>query len=656
MHLVFTLSWEQVGSSAGPILELLEEYATESLDEVTAHSIKDMTKVFVNGTWVGCHRDPEDLVGVMRRLRRRMVDVVSSEVSVFRSIQNKEIWVMTDAGRICRPLLLVDDEQKLLLRDHHREKLADPTTHNYSWTDLMREGVIEFIDCREEESTMIALNPNYLAPEHEYCNRYTHCEIHPSMILGVCASIIPFPDHNQSPRNTYQSAMGKQAMGIYITNFQQRMDTLAHVLYYPQKPLVKTRAMSYLHFNELPAGINAIVAIMCYTGYNQEDSVIMNRSGIDRGLFRSLYYRSYNISEETDGDGNKQTFEVPNRESCQGMRQCNYDKLDYDGMVAPGVRVSGDDVLVGKTMLLPDDAEHRQGELNRYRKKDKSHFLKKGADGVVDQVMMTLNEKGERYVKVRTRTVRIPEIGDKFASRHGQKGTMGINYKCEDMPFTKEGLTPDLIVNPHAIPSRMTIGHLVETIMGKVGCMKGEQADATPFTSVTVQDVSKLLRELEYQRYGNEVLYNGFTGKKLNAQIFFGPVYYQRLKHMVGDKVHARARGPLQVLVKQPCEGRSRDGGLRFGEMERDCMVAHGAAHFLRERLMEVSDKYTTHVCDICGLICEAMIKRNTFNCKQCRNTTRISKIHLPYACKLLFQELMSMGIAPRLMTDDSHA
>mmetsp|Transcript_29013 Transcript_29013/g.40059 ORF Transcript_29013/g.40059 Transcript_29013/m.40059 type:complete len:1018 (+) Transcript_29013:3-3056(+) len=646
------MAYISVGSPSAPILEFLEEWNTENLEEISPSIIPQATKIFVNGCWVGIHRDPELLVRTVRELRRK-VDV-NTEVGVVRDIRLSELRLFTDAGRCCRPLFIVEDGA-MLIKKHHVAKLVNQDQEAYGWHDLVAQGLIEYVDTEEEETTMISMTIGDLQNARRsyqagnaYYTTYTHCEIHPSMILGICGSIIPFPDHNQSPRNTYQSAMGKQAMGIYCTNYQLRMDTLAYVLFYPQKPLVTTRSMEFLHFRELPAGINAIVAIACYSGYNQEDSVIMNQSSIDRGLFRSIFYRSYRDEEKRQGTLCREVMEVPEKEVTLAMRNGVYDKMDHDGLVPPGTRCSGNDVIIGKTAQLPDD-----GTGQRYTKKCCSTSMRATETGIIDQVLLTTNDQGLKFVKMRVRSVRVPQIGDKFASRHGQKGTVGMTYTQQDMPFSCEGISPDIIVNPHAIPSRMTIGHLVECLLGKVATLLGSEGDATPFADVTVEDISGALHKCGYQSRGNETMYNGHTGRMLKGRkIFLGPTYYQRLKHMVDDKMHSRARGPTQILTRQPMEGRSRDGGLRFGEMERDCMIAHGAAHFLKERLFDYSDAYRVHVCELCGLICIANLKKNTFDCYGCKNKTKISQITIPYACKLLFQELMAMAIAPRMFFD----
>ncbi|USW53763.1 Putative DNA-directed RNA polymerase, subunit 2, hybrid-binding domain, RNA polymerase, beta subunit [Septoria linicola] len=459
----------------------------------------------------------------------------------------------------------------------------------------------------------------------------------------------------QKPFFTGNSAMGKQAMGVTLTNYNLRMDTMANVLYYPQKPLATTRSMEFLRFRDLPAGQNAIVAIATYSGYNQEDSVIMNQSSIDRGLFRSLFFRAYMDQEKRVGMSVVEAFEKPTRSDTMRMKQGTYDKLDDDGIVAPGARVSGDDIIIGKTAPMPPDAEELGQRTKLHVKRDVSTPLRSTENGLVDQVLLTTNTEGLRFVKVRTRVTKVPQIGDKFASRHGQKGTIGITYRQEDMPFSADGLTPDIIINPHAIPSRMTIAHLIECLLSKVGALQGQEGDATPFTDVTVSSVSSILASHGFQQRGFEVMYNGHTGKKLNAQVFLGPTYYQRLRHMVDDKIHARARGPLQILTRQPVEGRARDGGLRFGEMERDCMIAHGASAFLKERLLDVSDAFRVHICEICGLMTPiASIKKQQFECRPCKNKTKIAQVIIPYAAKLLFQELAAMNVATRMFTDRS--
>jgi len=519
-----------------------------------------------------------------------------------------------------------------------------------TWNSLFSCGALELLDCEEEETCMIATFPSDLKNKKHY-SKWTHCEIHPSLILGVCATVIPFPDHNQSPRNVYQSAMGKQAIGLYATNHQYRMDTNAHVLYYPQVPLVANRNIKYFYFNKMPAGINCIVAIMSYTGYNQEDSLIMNQSSIDRGLFRSFYFRSYTTEERFLGSQAITKILKPLPETTIGLRRGDYSKLDADGIVQPGSRVLGDDVLVGKVSPLPPDDQNAI----KYQKtqSDQSIVVRSSESGVVDSVVLTLNSRYNKFVKVKLRTVRVPQIGDKFASRHGQKGTIGITYRLEDMPFNRDGISPDLIMNPHAVPSRMTIGHLCECLMGKISCLTGRLSDATPFNEgFSIHDFANLLKSKKGQPYGNEKLFSGFTGKPLREVVFFGPTYYQRLKHMVDDKIHSRARGPITMLTRQPMEGRCREGGLRFGEMERDCMISHGGAAMLKERLFDQSDAYRLHICSECSGIAEANPTQEQYRCRNCNSSGKsgdVSQFFLPYACKLLIQELAAMHIDLKL-------
>jgi len=622
------MSHVSVGTSSTQIVELLEECGLEGLEEVSPSAISNTTKVFVNGSWVGVHRSPEVLVQTLKSLRRGQE--ISQEIGIVRDLREKEIRINTDVGRACRPLFIVE-KGALKIEEFMRRRGEGA---ELKWSQMVEEGCVEYLDVEEEECAMIAVRPEDVEkfPETEY----THCEIHPAAILGVCASIIPFPDHNQSPRNTYQSAMGKQAMGLYATNFLMRMDSLCNVLCYPQKPLVITKSMEFLRFRELPAGQNAIVAIACYTGYNQEDSVIMNRASVDRGLFRSFFYRTYSDLETRAKPDEQELFVKPERRSVQRMKNLNYEKLDTDGMVLPGTRVTGEDVLIGKIVSTPEGL------------RDASTAMRGTEEGVVDRVVLTTKD-GYRYVRIRIKSLRIPQMGDKFASRHGQKGTIGIVLPEEDMPFTSDGVTPDIIINPHAIPSRMTIGHLVECLLGKVSAMTGEEGDATPFAGQSVEKIGEVLETFNFQKRGLEVMHSGLSGRKLRSQIYIGPTYYQRLKHMVADKMHARAKGPLQVLTRQPVEGRSREGGLRFGEMERDCMISHGAASFLRERLCDVSDKFEVFVCNACGVFCAGNRERGIFSCQNCGTRTDISAVHMPYAFKLLTQEMMAMGISMQM-------
>jgi len=636
------------GRRSESLITCLEEMGMMSLSECPASFIQQHYKVFVNGKWQGMVVEGLQTVDVLRDLRRH--NELALDTSIVLDIPSKEIKLFTDSGRVLRPLLVVD-QQKIVLTREILESCVKTVEEEGAdgWSALLSCGVIELVDPEEEETCMIAMSPKDLTLRVPYCTTYTHSEIHPSMILGVCASVIPFPDHNQSPRNVYQSAMGKQAMGMYATNFRYRMDTTAHVLFYPQRPLVATCAMQYFKFHEMPAGINCIVAIMSYTGYNQEDSLIFNQSSIDRGLFRSFFFRSYTTEEKFFGTQCTVKIEKPDPAMTVGMRRGDYSKLDVDGIVEPGSRVLGDDVIVGKTSPLdPQDLINKD---NTKTCRDQSVIVRAAENGVIDDVILTVNNRGYRFIKIRLRSVRIPQIGDKFASRHGQKGTMGITYNEIDMPFSCYGIKPDIVMNPHAVPSRMTIGHLVECLLGKKACLKGYWGDATPFNqSMDVTALGQEMHDWGWQRHGNERLMSGYTGKQLPAIIFFGPTYYQRLKHMVDDKIHSRARGPVTMLTRQPLEGRSRDGGLRFGEMERDCMISHGSALMLKERLFFLSDAYRIHVCDTCSAMAETNPDLEQYHCRVCNVNSSISQVFVPYACKLMMQELQSMHIHMKLV------
>ena len=610
-----------IGQSSAPVKKLLEE--------MNVIKKKGLFRIFVNGYLMGFCDEVDKTVSHMRKLKR--LCEINPESGIVHDITNKEIRIYTDPGRCLRPLFLVTDNKLLYQKELHGD---------FTWDELLASGTIEFVDPDEEEEALIAMKPANLAEQ----KAYTHCEIHPSLLLGVCASIIPFPDHNQSPRNCYQSAMGKQAIGTPMSNHNDRIDSFSHVLWYPQKPLVATKMTENVGYNALPSGENAIVAIACYSGYNQEDSIIMNQSSIDRGLFRTYFYRTYKDEQKQSGNFAKETFEKPDKSTTVAMKFGDYDNIDTDGFVSPGTKLENEAVIIGKTLGMQNPSALG------HTKKDISTTLKNNEDGHVDKVAITTNEQGLCLTKTQVRSMRVPAVGDKFASRHAQKGTIGMTYGAEDMPFTSEGINPDIIVNPHAMPSRMTIAQLIECIMGKVCAMKGTYGDATPFSDMNPEDIASELGALGFQKYGFETMYNGTTGEKMEAKIFIGPTYYQRLKHMVNDKIHSRSRGPIQILTRQPVEGRSRDGGLRFGEMERDAVIAHGASSFLKERLFDHSDAYKLPVCKKCGVMATINYETNDGTCQICKNDKEVVNTEIPYACKLLFQELMSMSIVPKII------
>lgn len=443
---------------------------------------------------------------------------------------------------------------------------------------------------------------------------------------------------------SHNCSMGKQAVGVYMSNYNHRIDTMGHVLNYPQAPIVRTRLGKYTHTDSLPSGVNAIVAIMTYTGFNQEDSVMLNQSALDRGMFTSTYFKSYRDQcSKNHSTGEEEVFTRPEPDGTSHLKAFNYDKVGDDGFVPKNTPVTSNDVLVGKVMPIKV-----HGIIHP---RDASLFMKHGDEGRVDMNYQGVNADGYKFCKIRLRQFRKPTIGDKVASRSAQKGTVGMIYRHQDMPFSKDGIVPDIIINPHAIPSRMTVAQLMECLMGKACTAMGAKGDATPFRDVKMEELAGILESHGMERYGNEILYDGRSGMQIKTEIFMGPTYYQRLKHMVCDKLHARgSSGPVVMLTRQPAEGRARNGGLRFGEMERDAIVAHGASAFLKERMLDVSDNYRVFVCRKCGLMCTANPERSIYKCTNCKNGADITQARIPYSMKLLIQELMTMSVAPRFI------
>jgi DNA-directed RNA polymerase beta subunit len=648
------MAYITVGSDPETIISVLNEENVKNILDANPYEMDEQVRIFINGDPFGCTSEPERITAKLRALRRK--GSLDPYISISWVVQEQEIRIHTEGGRISRPLFVVKNNRLTITPDDFKEfsKL------NKEWQDLILEGKIEYLDVQEEDTSMIATyyedllankqdNPTYV--------HYTHCEIHPSMIFGAAAATIPFVENNQGIRIMYESAQKKQALSVYATNYRDRMDNPGQVLRFPQVPIVSTKLAKYLHERDLPSGENAIVAIACFTGYNQEDSLIMNKGAIDRGLFTSMYYRTYKDSERK----NQASLELekfckpvkynPNGTlRTAGTNAASYDLLDENGFVKVGSYVKEGDVIIGKVVPLKNTTE------NGPKFKDASTTIGPNSSGVVDWVYVNKDSDGYQFVKVRIRSIKIPGIGDKFSSRFGQKGTIGMIYDQEDMPFTADGITPDIIVNPAAIPSRMTIGQLLESVIGKAACIDGFECDATPFSSENVDTPDKLasiLQSAGFKKYGTEEMFNGRNGKKFSAKLFIGPTYYQRLKHMSKDKLHARATGPLQLLTRQPPEGRKRDGGFRFGEMERDCMLGHAAMGFLKEKMFDCSDKYAFYVCDECGRIANCNPTRNIFECLACKDSTSFSQVQCPYSSKLFFQELMSMGILPRLFTEN---
>jgi DNA-directed RNA polymerase II subunit RPB2 len=619
------------------------------VSEVKLEDLRSSTLVFLNGEIIGITQEPDDVVDYVRRLRR--VGRLDKEVSVSYDPIDEDIRIYCDEGRPMRPMFTMDDN-KLLIRSKSK------------WSTLIRKNMVEYVDSSEMENSVVAMYPKDIDLQFN-----DYCEIHPVTMLGIIAAMIPFPDHSQSPRNCYQSNMGKQALGIPALSYQHRADTKMYILQNAQRPLVTTKIADMTGANEMPSGINAIVAIMAYTGFNQEDSIIFNQSAIDRGLFVVTMYETIEESEKKGDNYSSECIRIPPVDNSHEVKEgqpgyfkrkhANYSMLETEchesctpdqcdphcmkGAIKVGMYIKKGTVLVGKVKTKV--SKDTTGQYARIETKtDISRVAQGDEEGKVDRVYSTITPDGYRLIKIVVRNEKIPIVGDKFASRAAQKGTVGMVYSQADMPFTADGITPDIIINPHCIPSRMTVNQLIECVLGKVAALNGEFQDATPFTDQSTNAADKAcakLGALGFERHGWETMYNGFTGEQIKAKIFMGPTYYQRLKHMVSAKMHARARGRYTMMTRQPLEGRSRDGGLRFGEMERDCMIAQGTSAFVQERLCQVADPYSAPVCmnPKCGVI-----SASETQCHACGHD-QVETTAIPYAAKLLTQELNAMGL-----------
>lgn len=635
--------------------------------------INEWIKIFINGDWFGICliKHSLDIFNILKKYRKE--NIIDKYTSILFDYTNKEIRIFSDGGRLIRPILIVNDNNlninSTVVSDLDIEmNLQDKSK---SWKNIINKynNLVEYEDVESLNFLMVADTHQRLIESINFKNNkvdnnnidysnvtkinrygeykwinYSHCDFHSWVMMGTVAANIPFSNHNYPPRNQIHFCQAKQAIGIYLSSYKDRMD-ISQILYHPQRPLVSTQAMKYNGCLDLPYGENAIVAIASYTGYNQEDSIIFNQSSIDRGILRADTLKKYH-SEITKNPSTTQDdiFTKPDRNKVTGMKQGNYDKLNDKGYIPEETIINNEDIIIGKISPIQPTGN------NNKVYKDNSEIFKSNVQGVIDRVHTGIyNNEGYEMYNVRVRMERKPIIGDKFTTFSGQKGTVGIAYKQKDMPFTESGIIPDLILNPHGFPSRMSVSNFIECLVSKEAAESGHFVDGTPFNNYDISQVPEALKKLGFSPHGTEKMYCGLTGRLMDVEIFMGPIYKIRLKHMVLDKVHGRARGPRQALTRQPLEGRSRDGGLKIGEMEKDAMIAHGMGQFTKERMMETSDIHKVYVCDECGTFASKVIDKEYHKCKGCKNSTKISAIVMPHACKLLFQELTSVNILPRI-------
>ena len=646
------------------IIECLQDINILSINDTVINDFYNKTKIFLNGRIFGLHSDPQFLYKYLKLLK--LNSIININTSISWDIKSGEFHIFTDSGRIIRPVFYLKKDKdgnkynELINKDYSYIETWSKAIHGLMYNekpditpydteyhrDILEEikkkpdfmryledngACIEYIDSIESENAFIAKD---IYSAYDPDKNYSHSEIHSSLMLSALSVNIPFSNHSQYPRNVFSCQQTKQAVGVYSSAFNARFDIMGHILHYPQKPIITTRFKKYTDVDKLPYGINAVVAIASYSGYNQEDAVILNKTAVERGLFKSTYYRSYSESEESE-NGNKIYFANPlYQKNVLKKDLSDYNKLDDNGFIRVGEHITDEDVIMGKCSKI---VNNKGKEITKvYGEK-----VKYGTYGIVDKVVVTKINNDLRNCKVRVKKIRSPGIGDKFTSRCGQKGMCGMILDQQDMPFTNQGIIPDIIINPHAIPSRMTINQLFEVVLGKACCMDGLLGDSTPFLNNDISEYFDHLQSHNFQKYGDEIMYSGVTGEQIHTNIFIGPTYYQRLKIMVEDKMYSRATGPMQQLVRQPAAGRAQQGGLRIGEMERDAIIAYGTADFLQESVMKRSDAYKVKVNKTSGMLSDD------------KNDKNICDVELPYSCKLFLQELQCMSIVPRLIVDD---
>ena len=675
------------------IVKCLKDHNIVPIENASFNELNIHTKILVNSNWIGIHKDPYMLYRKMKLLKRNAMLNIFTSISW--DILNNKINIQSEAGRCCRPLFVIE-KGKLLIEKY----IDDIKAGKLGWAELTRgfsrksaeehddlyinttdsvaleslesnQAPIEFVDVEESNNLYIAINPNL---KESITLQHTHCEIHPSTILSILTHQIPFVNHNPAPRCVFSGAQGKQAIGMYATNFANRIDTMSYILHYPQKSLINTRFKEYLNNNNMPNGENLIVAIATYTGYNMEDSIIINKASIDRGSFNLTYYKNLVEMEESnkyEGENTKfgNSVKLSETKEVQKIKYANYNKLDNNGFPVLNSYIKEGDAYIGKTLIKREYVEEPGVFENKVVKEfyyDKSSVANKTLSGTIDKVFVYTGDNNLKVCKIRLRKFRIPEPGDKLCSTISQKGVIGRIMSEEDMPFTKDGIRPDIIINPHAIPSRMTVGQLLECVLGKAACFMGTTIDATPFNNSDYTEIYDTLEKTyRFDRTGNEIMYSGFYGTQLACEIFMGPTYYQRLKHMVADKMnyrkvdfattkngvhnHTYKSAPYEFMTRQPTHGRGAEGGLRMGNMELDSMSSHGVYQFIQESMMDRSDAYTFELNNKTHEIFNANANTDATDDAH----TDVSIVRTPYTFKLLAQEMMTMCVKPHLLTEE---